>query len=1158
MAIVAEEPAGFPLVHATEVPASFLKVIRNISVCLMLWLAAKPVVAAASAKIQTISPAQGPIDGGTVLTLTGSGFTGTSLTLDGTAITPVTASDSQITLRTPAHDNGIASIRLSGNGPNAYAEFFYLPPPLESLPPGYMTTVMGIGTFRGDGRQATNAVVDSSPGYMAAGSDGTVYLSESNEDAVRQVRNDGVIERYAGTGHPGGSGDGGPAVQAQLFHPRGLAIDPAGNLFVANQLTLNSIRKIDRKTGIITTIAGGPTASRSGDGGPAAATQLNGPQNVAFDGAGNLYILECGGAFVCDHPRVRKVDTNGIITTIAGTGVVGFSGDGGPALAATFHIGAADDGGLAADVAGNVYVADTQNGSVRKIDAQTHIITTLVASAGVRAVATDSSGNVYVGNDNNDPTSVRILKLASNGQLLQSWGKGSGFSADGTAAVNAQLCNVYGIALDPAGNILFAEDCSSRIRRIDVRTGLLETVAGMGPHIIGESGPALATMLNDPGTDLLFLPTGELLTAEGANCRIRKMDRQGNVSAFAGTGFLGFGFEDGVPALEASMQFYALGRAPNGDIFTLREGVWRIDGSGIVHAVTKENRGFSGDGGPASMAQVEQPFDVQADSAGNVYIADTNNNRIRRIDAQTGIISTVAGSGPVNGEENFGAGSYCGDGGPAIKACLNTPYGIAVAPDGTMYIGENSFKPNDARIRRVDPSGIITTFFSNGGQRLRLGPGGNLFMVPFRIEPNGHAFQFAFNNTSGSGLGDGGPASRASYSGGVQDVGVAVDAEGNLFLSDMTNRRIRAIRFGAVIAEPGSVVVAIGGTPQTTAAGRVLLTALQITLTSPAGTPENGVRVDFAAPAGGPSCVFPGGGATYSTLTDSNGHATAVCTANSRTGAYAVTATPLNLGKSATFSLTNMAPPPPQVAANGIVNGASFDAAKPGRIAPGALISIFGTGLATQSGVQVAQTLPMPTQLGGTQVLINGIAAPIFAVAGNPTSDQINAQVPFEIAGATTGSLVVRVTGQPDSAPVPVAIDPVAPAIFTASADGQGPAAVQHSSNFSPVSSASPAKPGEAVIMYCTGLGVTSPPASTGNHGNTAEPFNRTVETPVVTIGGQTAQVLFSAASPCCAALYQVNLVVPAGTPAGNQPLVLTMPVSNVVSRSGVTINVQP
>jgi uncharacterized protein (TIGR03437 family) len=511
----------------------------------------------------------------------------------------------------------------------------------------------------------------------------------------------------------------------------------------------------------------------------------------------------------------------------------------------------------------------------------------------------------------------------------------------------------------------------------------------------------------------------------------------------------------------------------------------------------------------------------------------------------------------VNGEENFGAGSYCGDGGHATQACLNTPYGIAVSPDGTMYIGENSFKPNDARIRRVDPSGLITTFFSGGGQRLRLGPGGNLFMVPFRIEPNGHAFQFAFNNTSGSGLGDNGPASRASYSGGVQDVGVAVDAEGNLFFSDMTNRRIRAIRFGAVIAEPGSAVVAIGGTPQTTATGRIFPIAFQITLTSPAGTPENGIRVDFVAPASGPSCTFSGGTFTFSALTDINGHATAVCTANSQIGSYTVAATPLALGKSATFSVANTAPPP-KISSNGIVNGASFDTTNTDVVAPGGLISIFGTGLASQLGVQLATTLPLPTQLGGTQVLVNGVPAPILAVIGNPTFAQINAQVPFEVASATKGSLVVRVAGQPDSAPEPVTIAPASPAIFTVSADGQGPAVIQHSADFTLVNSASPAKPGEGVVIYCAGLGVTNPPTADGDHGSTAEPFSRTAETPQVTIGGKAAEVLFSGVTPCCAALYQINVIVPSDAPAGNPPVAIMMPASNVVSRSGVTMRIQP
>src|ERR1019366_8303771 len=168
----------------------------NHSVPAIVMLAAVFMATAAEpATIHTISPSQGPIAGGDTVTLTGSGFAGTTLTLDGAAVTAISMSDTQITFKTPAHNNGIASVKLSGNGPTAYAEFLYLPPPLQTLPPGYITTVMGIGIFRGDGRQATNAIVDSCPGYIAVGSDGTLYISESNQDTIRQVRNDGVIER---------------------------------------------------------------------------------------------------------------------------------------------------------------------------------------------------------------------------------------------------------------------------------------------------------------------------------------------------------------------------------------------------------------------------------------------------------------------------------------------------------------------------------------------------------------------------------------------------------------------------------------------------------------------------------------------------------------------------------------------------------------------------------------------------------------------------------------------------------------------------------------------------------------------------------------------------------------------------------------------------
>ncbi|MCX7172644.1 MAG: IPT/TIG domain-containing protein [Proteobacteria bacterium] len=860
-----------------------------------------PAIAAAKPQILSINPSQGPIAGGTQVTLGGSGFTGTALTLDGTAITPTSASDTQIVFQTPARENGIATVRLSGNGPNTYAEFLYLPPTLQSLPAGYITTVMGIGAFRGDGRPATNAMLDASePGFALAG-DGSLFFSEHNQNVIRRVRADGILERYAGTDMFGYSGDGGPALKAQLQNPRGLAIDFGGNLLVADAAN-HCIRRIDAATGIITTLYGGRTAGYSGDGGPAANAQFNEPLQIAFDGAGNLYVLDFGNV------RIRKIDTRGTITTIAGTGSAGFSGDGGPAIQATFNVGTNDWGGLAADSHGNVYLADTANRRVRRIDGTTGIITTFVADAGqhIRAILTDREDNLYVGIGIIDSTSLRILKLSSAGQLLQSWGKGYGFSEDGTAIANAPLCLIHRLVLDLSGNILFADECSSRIRRVNVATGLLDTIAGMGPHIIGETGSALATILANDGPDLLFLASGDMLVADPMNYRVRKLDQQGNVSTIAGNGFMGIGGTDGVSALQAFMYPVGLALTPNGDLLMDNTaGISRIGSDGIIHAVNLfSNYGFSGDGGPAIAAVTNEPWDVATDAEGNIFIADSNNNRIRRIDARTGIMDTVAGSGPVNGFEHYGKGGYCGDGGQATQACLNTPYGIAIAPDGSMYIGENG-----QRIRKVTPAGIISTLFSNGGSRVRLSSTGNLFMGTYRIQPNGHAFKFVFQNPdqTQTGITDGVPArsGQASYRGGLQSVGVAIDSEGNLFLADSNNRRVRAIRYGAVMAEPGSTVAVNGGSTQTTSTGTVFPVALKISLKSPEGTPENGIRVDFAAPASGASCSFAGGGATFSTLTDINGYASAICTANSLAGSFSVTATPLALGQSVSFSLTS-------------------------------------------------------------------------------------------------------------------------------------------------------------------------------------------------------------------------------------------------------------
>jgi streptogramin lyase len=862
-----------------------------------------PFASTGQAQITSISPAQGPIAGGTEVTLTGSGFTGTTFTLDNIAITPKSASDTQIVFITPKRDNGIASVKLSGNGPNAYAEFLYLPPAVNTLPPGYITTVMGIGQFEGDGRIATKAQI--APMGIVLEDDGSIYFSEPNGSVIRVIRPTHVIERFAGTTYAGSTGDGGPALQAALGHPRGLEVDSAGNILLADSVFTNAVRRIDINTGVITTIAGGVAPGFSGDGGLAKNAKLRDPLKLARDGKGNLYVLDWGNV------RIRRIDaTTGVITTIAGNGTVGYSGDGGPATSATFNIGVDDFGGLAADADGNVYLADSQNRAIRRIDAQTGIITTFFQTDihpgdYANAVTTDAAGNVYVAINVFDPTAPRIFKISPTGQVIQSWGKGDGFSEDGSAIAGAHLGMINGIKLDGSGNIIYDDGESSRIRRINMSTGLLETLAGIGPNVIGETGSALATLISM--SDVLFLLNGDLLIGDTGSLRIRRVGAQGNVSDFAGNGFLTFEQLEDVPAVNVSLYPVGLGLAPNGDILVVSGVIQRIDSSGYIHLAAGGGNGtFSGDGDLATNASFHQPWGVAIDGAGNLFIADTNNNRIRRVDATTDIINTIAGSGPANPDEGYNQGTTTGDGGPAASATINTPYATAIDTDGTIWIDETL-----RILRKIDPNGIIHTFTKaptvDAVSQLRLNAAHNLFFANYRVEPNGHIFSYGLSQGT-QGLGDGGPAAQAKWGGvEVQLLGIDTNSEGDIFFSDSVNHRIRAIRYGAVIAEPGSSVSATNGVSQTVPVCTTFPIALQVTLRSPVGNLENGIRVDFSTPPSGPSCTFPNGEPIYSVLTDSNGQASAVCTANSEVGSYLATATPLNLGQSASFSLGNAA-----------------------------------------------------------------------------------------------------------------------------------------------------------------------------------------------------------------------------------------------------------
>ena len=336
------------------------------------------------------------------------------------------------------------------------------------------------------------------PQGLAVDAEGKLYVGECANGAdehIYAVDTSGLLKIYAGSGY-GFGGDGGPALQAQLWCGTTLAFDSAGNLYIVDQAN-NRVRRIDAKTGIIDTVAGSGAATTlssigpavggfAGDGGPATAALLSQPSAMAFDAQGNLYILDR------DNNRVRKVDPDGNISTIAGVGTWGFSGDGGPATKAEIST----SNGIAVDAAGNVYIADSDNARIRKVDLK-GIITT----------------------------------IAGTGQ--------PGFSGDGGRAKAAQLSNPAGLAVDAEGNLFILDGPtfdfdSNRIRKID-KAGMITTVAGIGEAgRSGDGGPATAARLFRP-TNITFDAQGNLYFADTGNNKIRKIDANGIITTVAGS-----------------------------------------------------------------------------------------------------------------------------------------------------------------------------------------------------------------------------------------------------------------------------------------------------------------------------------------------------------------------------------------------------------------------------------------------------------------------------------------------------------------------------------------------------------------------------------------------------------------------------------------------
>jgi len=524
----------------------------------------------------------------------------------------------------------------------------------RSMTAGHIYTVAGGGTANpGDGGPATGAELQD-PSVLAVDAAGNLVFADTNGYRIRvvaastgtfygQPMTAGDIYTVAGQGLYGFGGDGGPATRARFAAPNDVALDHAGNVVIADTGN-NRVRVVAASTGTfygqamtagdIYTVAGGHFKGFSGDGGPATAARLDQPWAVKVDGAGNVLI---GDLY---NNRVRVVAasagtfygqpmTAGDIYTVAGNGTQGYSGDGGPALQAQIYYPQA----VAADLAGNVVIADEGNNRVRVVAA--------------------STGGFY-----GQPMTARdIYTVAGTGRF--------GYSGDGGAGTKARLGLPFGVAADHAGNVLIADAENERVRVVAATTGRfygkamtvgdIYTVAGDGQFgSAGDGGPATKAELWFPagvGLDA----TGNLFIADADNSRVRV------VAVKTGT-------------------FYGV-HMTAGDIYTIAGG----NGSG-----------YFGDGGPATQAGLDGPFAVAADHAGNVVISDTGNNAIRVVAARTGrFYGKAMTAGNIYTVAGDGYAGYRGDGGPATKAHVSEPGQVMVDGAGNLVIaasGDNRIR----------------------------------------------------------------------------------------------------------------------------------------------------------------------------------------------------------------------------------------------------------------------------------------------------------------------------------------------------------------------------------------------------------------------------------------------------------------------------------
>jgi uncharacterized protein (TIGR03437 family) len=1047
---------------------------------------------------------------------------------------------------------------------------------------GVVTTVAGTGQpgFDGEGGVATAALLQFPAGITTSAA-GDIYISDTFNHRIRKVDGrTGTVSTVAGTGAVGSTGDGGPATRATLQSPDGLLLDSGGNLYIADAGN-GLVRGVDAFTGVISTVAGNRSYAYSGDGGPATAASLFNPTDLAFDNVGNLLIVDRG-----TH-TVRKVDrrTN-VISTVAGTGVSGYSGDNGPATLARLSSPSA----LVVNPSGDLFVADCDNHAIRKVSADSGIITTVVGTgrvgfsgdgglAGIASLswpeglAVDAAANLYISDTGNNRirkvTPARIAPALGVAPAILSFSALQGGASPDPQTFYALNTNFVGLSwsLQVAGTgaswLKATPGSGVAPSAITVSVNPSGLVAGdyratlvvSSPGAVGSPQTVSVLLTVTPAAQASVALSTQLLSFQAVAGGISPSPQTLSI-VNAGSGTLQWSASAQTSTGGSWLALSApSGTAPSSLFVSINtrglsagvyQGTVTVQGSsggaavnatvvltvtGPASAILLSQTGFQFTAVEGAAALPPQKFAVLNAGQGSMNwsaeASTTSGGGWLQASPQTGASdsSGLANSPAVTVSANAAglkAGTYSGLIVISASGAVNSPQLVTVVL--------RVLSPGSAPPPQLEPAGLLFVLMAGSGmpavQALSLfNPGPAL------------GFAAAVALTAGADWLSVTPASGTLQ--GVGSLGVQVNPGG---LSAGVYRATITLAFSnGNVLDAAVLLVIASGTVSSARSGyatetctpkeqHLLATTVANSFTLAAGWPVPIVAQVVT------NCGSPVIGAAV-TVSFDNGDPTLVL-ANLGTGSYSGTWTPQRAGN---VTLTVRAAYPtfqpvmlqlrgslgatsaPQLAALGVVNAASYRRFLP--LAPGSIISVFGSSLA--QGQNLSSSVPLPRVLGGLSLKLGQLDVPLF-YAG---SSQVNAQIPFEVQGSATLPLLASLGGALTS-PVPVTIAAVQPGIFTANQSGAGQGSVTNAAGILADASA-PVSRGEVVVIYCTGLGATDPPVASGV-ATPATPLSWVKRTVTARIGGLDAPVQFAGLAPGFVGLYQVNAMIPAGVAPGN------------------------